>query len=81
MKASPTEIISLLIGLMILIFGILLFFGKTKWGKRNYMVGGFVLTNEALGFILFFIGIVLMLGFFIPMLTPRFSSPGMEGSS
>ena len=79
MKTSALEIASLVVGLVILILGILLFFGKTKWGKRNYIVGGFVLTNEALGFILFFIGIVMMLMFIVPMLTPRFSSPGMEG--
>ncbi|HYV91390.1 MAG TPA: hypothetical protein VE978_06390 [Chitinophagales bacterium] len=79
MIATPFEIISVIMGLIILIFGILLFYGKTKWGKRNYMIGGFVLTNEALGVLLFFLGIILMLGFIIPILTPRFSSPGMEG--
>jgi hypothetical protein len=78
MKITPIEIAGLLLGLIMLIFGILLFSGKTKWGKRNYVIGSIVLTNEAVGLILFFLGIVLMLAFFIPVLSPRFLSPGMS---
>jgi hypothetical protein len=79
MKVTPLEIISLIIGLFSLVSGILLFSGSTKWGKRNYRIGDIELTNEVVGFILFFIGIVLILGFLVPLLSIRFSSPGMEG--
>jgi len=79
MKVTPLEIISLIIGLFTLVSGIMIFSGSTKWGKRNYRIGNIELTNEVIGFILFFLGIVLILGFLVPILTPRFSSPGMEG--
>ena len=79
MKVTPLEIISLIVGLFSLVAGIMIFSGSTKWGKRNYRIGDIEFTNEVLGFVLFFLGIVLMLGFFVPLLTPRFSSPGMEG--
>jgi hypothetical protein len=78
MKTTFPEIISLVIGIISLVCGILLFFGLTKWGKRNYMLGTVEFTNEAVGFILFFIGIILMLVYFIPLLSPRFLSPGMS---
>ena len=52
--------------------------GKTKWGQRTYSVGNIPVTSELIGVLLFFLGIVLMLVFFIPILGPRLSSPGMS---
>ncbi|MFI5135719.1 MAG: hypothetical protein ACHQD9_07690 [Chitinophagales bacterium] len=73
-----SETLFLVAGIVSTIFGILLFMGKTKWAEKKYYIGEIELTSELIGFLLFFIGIVLMLFFFIPVLGPRFSSPGMS---
>jgi vacuolar-type H+-ATPase subunit I/STV1 len=77
MNIPNLGLLSLLSGLIALVCGILLFFGVTKWGKRNYKIGKFELTYEAAGFLLFLLGILLMLMYLIPLLSPRFISPGM----
>jgi len=76
--ATAFEIVLLITGLSSTIWGILLFMGKTRLAEKKIQIGGFQLTNELVGFLLFFFGIVLMLFFFIPVLGPRFSSPGMS---
>ena len=68
-----------LIGVFLLVWGILLFSGLTKWGKRNYRLGKLTLTHELVGFILFFLGIVMILLFLIPAIEPKFLSPGLAG--
>jgi len=73
-----SEIFSLAAGILSTIFGILLFMGRTKWAEKKYHVGEIELTSELIGFLLFFLGIILMLFFFIPVLGPRFTSPGMS---
>ena len=78
MHVTLSEVFSLAAGIILLVAGIILFFGVGKWGKRNYVIGSVRLTPEAIGFILFLAGILLMLGFFIPVLSPRFLSPGMS---
>ena len=75
---SVIEIILLVIGLISTVLGILLFMGRTSWGNRTYQIANLEITSELIGFLLFFIGIVLMLVFFIPALGPRLSSPGMS---
>lgn len=79
MKPTQGEFISLFTGIILLVSGITLFFGVTRWGHRSYNVGKLILTNEAVGIILFILGMCFMLlGFFIPVLSPRFLSPGMS---
>jgi len=75
---TPLEIFFLVVGIFSCTIGILLFMGKTKWGQRTYSVGNIPVTSELIGVLLFFFGIVLMLVFFIPILGPRLSSPGMS---
>ena len=75
---TAAEILFLLSGLFFCVFGILLFMGQTRWGQRTYQVGNIPLTSELLGFVLFLLGIVLMLVFFIPVLGPRLSSQGIS---
>ncbi len=79
-QANSIEIFSLIAGILILLAGILMFAGISKWGKQNYRISGIVLTNEGVGFILFFIGMVLILAYLIALLEPRFLSPGMSGN-
>jgi hypothetical protein len=75
---SIVNILFLLVGLFSTILGILLFMGKTKWADRTFQIGNFQVTNELLGFLFFFFGIILMLVFLIPALGPKLSSPGMS---
>ncbi len=58
------------IGLVILITGIVFFYGVR--GTRNYEVrlGKWVINHEGLGGIMFFIGIVLILTFLIHAVKP-----------
>ncbi|MCS6917388.1 MAG: hypothetical protein RMK52_08605 [Chitinophagales bacterium] len=70
---------SLIAGILLLLAGIVVFSGK--WGSRRWTLtaGPLQLNYEAIGFVLFFSGIVLMLVFLIARVKPHLLSPGMAG--
>jgi hypothetical protein len=72
------DIVVLIAGAFSIVLGILLFFGKTALAKKSFTIGNFEVNNELLGFLLFLLGIVLMLFYLIPALGPRLSSPGLS---
>ena len=65
------NIVTVVGGLIFIIWGILVFSGKTRLGRKNFSIGKFVVTNELLGIIFFFIGICLLLVFLTPIMEPK----------
>ncbi|MBX7141040.1 MAG: hypothetical protein K1X63_08185 [Chitinophagales bacterium] len=65
-------------GIISVILGVLLFFGKTPLARKTFHIGNFEMNNELLGFLFFLLGIILLLFYLIPTLGPRLSSPGLS---
>lgn len=78
MHMSPVDIVLIAGGIFFLVWGALLFTGKTALAKKTMRLGNFEVNHELLGFLFFMLGIILLLFFIIPALGPRLSSPGLS---
>ena len=69
--------IFLLLGIVVLIFGILTFLGKTSVSKRKFYLSGVELDPAAIGIAIFFIGMLLIAVFLIAVMGPHFTEEGL----
>jgi uncharacterized membrane protein len=67
----------LVAGILVLIFGILTFNGKTALGKRSYYLFGIELDKSVIGIVVFFLGMVLISIFLIGVIGPHFNKEGL----
>ena len=74
------HIITLTMGIVFLLAGMILYGRRTKSETGNYSIGGITITPEVIGIIFFILGMILILSFLIAQLEPRFSPPGLEGN-
>ncbi|MCS6990875.1 MAG: hypothetical protein NZL95_03340 [Chitinophagales bacterium] len=72
-------LVSLIAGAIMLVAGIIVFSGK--WGTHSWeiSIGSYRVNYEGIGFVLFFLGIVLMLVYLIAKVKPALLSPGLSG--
>lgn len=70
-------LISLIAGILVLIFGILTFTGRTGLSKRSYYLFGIELDKSVIGIAFFFLGMLLIIIFLIGVLGPRFTKEGI----
>jgi hypothetical protein len=77
-QLSFFHLLFLACGFISTILGIIFFMGRSAWAQQSMRLGRYELNHELIGFVLFFLGIILMLFFLIPALSPRFISPGMS---
>ncbi len=67
----------LVAGILVLIFGILTFNGKTALGKRSYYLFGIELDKSVIGIVVFLLGMVLISVFLIGVIGPHFNKEGI----
>lgn len=71
------HIILLIGGILVLIFGIVTFSGKTALGKRSYFFSGTELDKTVMGILFFLIGMLLIITFLIEVVGPHFKKEGL----
>ncbi|MBA2421793.1 MAG: hypothetical protein H0V61_01020 [Chitinophagales bacterium] len=64
-------------GILVLIFGILTFNGKTALSKRSHFIFGIELDKSVIGIVIFFLGMVLISVFLIGVIGPHFNKEGI----
>jgi uncharacterized membrane protein len=67
----------LVTGILVLIFGILTFIGKTPLSKRSFYFSGIELDKSVIGLTFFFLGMLLIIFFLIQVMGPRFTEEGL----
>jgi len=74
---NPLLIFLLVTGIVVLIFGILTFAGRTPLGKRSFYFTGIELDKSVMGLAFFFLGMFMVIIFLIEVLGPHFRKEGL----
>lgn len=74
---SPFHIILLAAGIVVMIFGILTFTGRTALSKRPFYFSGIELDRSVTGITIFLTGLLMVVIFLIQVLGPHFKKGGM----
>ena len=74
---SPIQLLVVVTGTIVLVFGILTFAGRTTLSKRSFRFFGIEVDKSVAGMVLFFIGLTLVLSILIALLGPHLAG-GME---
>ncbi|MEP7127462.1 MAG: hypothetical protein ABI729_01285 [Chitinophagales bacterium] len=74
---NPFYLIILLAGILVLIFGILTFTGRTFLSKRSIYFSGIELDKSIIGIAFFFLGMLLIITYLIEVMGPHFTKEGL----
>ena len=74
---SPFQIFLLASGIIVIIFGILTFTGRTALSKRSFYISGIELDKSVTGITIFLTGMLMVVTFLIQVLGPHFKKGGM----
>ena len=74
---NPFLIFLLVLGIVVVIFGILTFTGNTPLSKRSFYFSGIELDKSVMGLAFFFLGMLLVIAFLIVVVGPNFRKEGL----
>lgn len=74
---NPFHITLLVAGLVVLIYGVLTFTGRTALGKKSFYFSGIELDKIVMGTLIFLVGMLFIITFLIEVVGPHFKKEGI----